>query len=221
MYLNIALKMLVGALGLLLIIRIIGKKAISELTPFDLIYVLVLSGMLEGSLFHEPVTVSHLIFAMILWAVIVYTIEVVLKKTKNVTKVIQGEPAVLINEGKLNMDELEKNHIDLEQLRAMLRQHGCYTLNDAYYAILEMNGGLSVIKKSEKQAPSVLLIDEGRIDHDTLEAIEKDEQWLRNELEKESYTDVDEIVYCEWLPGNQIFVSTYNETTADEKRLDG
>ncbi len=91
-----------------------------------MIYVLVLSGLLEGSIFNEPVTVFHLLFALVLWAVIVYGIEVVLKKTQKVTKVVQGEPAVLTSEGKVNMEELDKNHIDLEQLRALLRKHGCY-----------------------------------------------------------------------------------------------
>lgn len=186
-----------------------------------MIYVLVLSGLLEGSIFHEPVTVFHLLFALVLWAVIVYGIEVVLKKTQKVTKVVQGEPAVLISEGKVNMEELDKNHIDLEQLQVLLRKHGCYSLKDAYYAILEIDGGLSVITKSEKQVPSVLLVDEGRIDFDTLSSLDKNETWLRSKLEKLGYWDVENIVYCEWKPGEELHVFTYDDTTTSEQKLDG
>lgn len=221
MYVDIAVKMLVGALAVFIILRVIGKKAISELTPFDLIYVLVLSGILEGAIYDSLVSVFHLIFAMALWAMVVYLIELTLEKTKYATKIIQGEPAVLISGGQLNQEELKKNHIDLEQLRALLRQHGCYTLKEAYYAILEINGNLTVIKKSEKEAPSILLVDEGRIDQEVLSSLDKDETWLRNELEKEGHTDIEDIIYCEWLPDGELFVYTKEETTNKEDRLDG
>jgi len=221
MYIDIALKMIVGALVVFLIFRVIGKKAISELTPFDIIYVLLLSGLLEEAVYDEAVTILHQTYAIALWAAIVYFIERVLRKTQYATKAIQGEPAVLISKGKLNLKELEKNHIDLEQLRTLLRQHGCYAIMDANYAILEINGGVTVIKKAEKEVPSVLLIDEGRIEYATLESINRDEKWLRSELEKEGFTSIEDIIYCEWVPGERLYIYQDEETAVTKEKLDG
>lgn len=221
MYLNIIVKLTLGTAGLFLIIRIIGKKAVSELTPFDLIYFLVLGGMLEGSLFHPEVSIVHLLFALALWGVIVYAIERTSKKTMKTSKILQGEPSVLIYEGKANFKELERNNIDLEQLRALLRQHGCFTMHDVNYAILEIDGKVSVIRKDQDEKPSILLVDEGRVDHDTLESIEKDEGWLREQLQEKGYGSIEDLFYCEWVPGKGIYAASYQENVEKDYRLDG
>lgn len=221
MYMNIILKLFIGAAGLFIIIRLIGKKALSELTPFDLIYVLVLGGMLEGSLFHPEISIWHLLFALLLWAGIIYLIELSIKKTFYASKLLQGEPAVLIQAGKIDRRELEKNNIDLEQLRAMLRQHGCFTLRDVGYAILEIDGKLSVIRKDQEEVPSVLLVDEGRVDQETLKNIGQDEAWLLTNLRQLGYDEVEELYYCEWIPGEGLHAETYQEEPSSEARLDG
>lgn len=197
MYLNIILKLVIGSLGLFVVIRLIGKKAVAELTPFDLIYLLVLGGMLEGSLFHPEITIPHLLFALVLWGSIMYVIELTIKKTLRVSKALQGEPSILIREGKIDREAMEKNNVDLEQLRAMLRQHGCFTLRDVSYAILEIDGKVSVIRKDEPEVPSVLLIDEGRVDNDMLTSIDKDEEWLLANLRQLGYNKTEELFYCE------------------------
>lgn len=221
MYISIIVKLTLGAIGIFLVIRLIGKKAISELTPFDLIYILVLGGMLEGSLFHPEATIFHLLFALALWGVIIYAIERMSKKTMKASKILQGEPAILIYEGKANHQQLERNNIDLEQLRAMLRQHGCFALNDVNYAILEIDGNVSIIRKDQDEKPSILLVDEGRIDQDTLKSIDRDESWLRQELKKEGYDRVEDLFYCEWVPGVGLFAETYQESKENNQKLDG
>lgn len=94
-------------------------------------------------------------------------------------------------------------------------------MKEAYYAILEMNGSVTVIKKSEKQDPSVLLIDDGRIDHDTLASIDKDEDWLLKELSKEGYSNVKDIFYAEWLPEGELYLYLESAIIDEEERLDG
>jgi|SRR5690625_471391 len=221
LYFNITIKLIVGAIGVLIVLRTIGKKAISELTPFDLVYLLVLGGLMEGSILHHETTVFQLVFSIALWGVIVYIFEVVLKKTRKLSKVLQGEPAVLISDGKLNLQALKNNHVDLEQLRAMLRQHGCYRFEEVKYAILEINGGLSVIKQTEDDVPSVLIVDNGKADPETLKYIDRSEEWLHQKLKEIDAPPLKELVYCEWLPGDQLSYSTYSEAIRVREHLDG
>lgn len=119
MYLDIFVKLSLGALAVFIVFRLIGKKAVSELTPFDLLYVLVLGGLLEGAIYDPLVSVMHMLFSISIWGLGVYVVEKLLVKTEVVSKALQGEPSVLIHEGKINKESLKRNHIDLEQLRAL------------------------------------------------------------------------------------------------------
>ncbi|WKA56592.1 DUF421 domain-containing protein [Planococcus shixiaomingii] len=221
MYVDIALKLLIGIVFLFIIIRLIGKKAVAELTPFDLIYFLILGGLMETTIFDSTISIWQMLFALALWGATIYVIQLFIKKTLYVSKALQGEPSILIDEGKINRKELQKNHIDLEQLRALLRQQGCFTLRDVNYAILEIDGNISLIRKDQEEIPSVLLVDEGRIDETTLASIGKDREWLITNLQQLGFESVEEIFYCEWLPGEGLHIEAYQESSSTNTKLDG
>src|SRR5699024_9930483 len=151
------------------------KKAMSELTPFDLLYILILGAIVEEAIYDDKVSVFHIIFALVLWGTVVYMVEKLLEKTEKISTLVQGKPSILIEKRKLKLEELENNHFDMEQLRSMLRQNNCYSIHDAYYVILEVNGGLTVIKKDQEEMPTLLLLEEGKIKTNVLKSIHKDE----------------------------------------------
>lgn len=221
MYIGIASKMLIGSLGVFIVIRLIGKKATSELTPFDLLYVIILGALVEEALYDDKVNVLHVIFAIALWGCVVYLVERILEKTEKMSSLVQGEPSVLIEKGKLNVKELRENYLDMEQLRAILRQHNCYSIHEVYYAILEINGSLTVIPKEKKEIPTFLLVEEGAIKFKTLTGLGKSEEWLRTTLVEMGYSNIEEIIYCEWDETNQeLLVGTYGQTINKSISLD-
>ena len=213
MYIGISSKLITGAIGIFILLRIMGKKTMSELTPFDLIYILLLGAVVEEAIYDDKVNVLHVLFAIVLWGLLVYAIEKALQHTDKFSTFIEGEPAILIEKGRLNLKELDANFFDIEQLRSMLRQNNVYSIADVYYAILEVNGNLTVITKDEAVVPSALLIEFGTIQENTLNYIMKDELWLRTELSKQGHNDLSEIVYCEWLESSkELKIETYDNT---------
>lgn len=213
MYIGISSKLITGAIGIFILLRIMGKKTMSELTPFDLIYILLLGAVVEEAIYDDKVNVLHVLFAIVLWGLFVYAIEKALQHTDKFSTFIEGEPAILIEKGRLNLKELDANFFDIEQLRSMLRQNNVYSIADVYYAILEVNGNLTVITKDEAVVPSALLIEFGTIQENTLNYIMKDELWLRTELSKQGHNDLREIVYCEWLESSkELKIETYDNT---------
>lgn len=221
MYLSLTLKLLIGSAVVFIILRLLGKKTAAELTPFDLIYFLVLGGILETPLYDPNISLWNILYALILWGVWVFLINYTIKKTFYASKVLQGEPSVLISDGKVNRQILEKNQIDLEQLRAMLRQHDCFSLRDVNYAILEIDGKLSVIRKDQQDIPSILLVDEGRSDEETLESMGRDKEWLLRNLEREGHSRIEDIFYCEWIPGEGFHIESNEENSSTDMKLDG
>lgn len=213
MYIGISSKLITGAIGIFILLRIMGKKTMSELTPFDLIYILLLGAVVEEAIYDDKVNVLHVLFAIVLWGLFVYAIEKALQHTDKFSTFIEGEPAILIEKGRLNLKELDANFFDIEQLRSMLRQNNVYSIADVYYAILEVNGNLTVITKDEAVVPSALLIEFGTIQENTLNYIMKEELWLRTELSKQGHNDLREIVYCEWLESSkELKIETYDNT---------
>jgi uncharacterized membrane protein YcaP (DUF421 family) len=217
MYINIATKILVGSIGIFTLLRLMGKKAMSELTPFDILYIVVLGALVEEAIYDDQVKIFHVLFAILLWGVTVFIIENLLEKTERLSTLIQGEPSVLIDRGKLNMKELKDNHFDMEQLRFFLRQNGCYSINDAYYVVLEVGGGLTVITKENMEIPTFLLIEEGAIKPKTLESLGKTEEWLQEELKKLGFENMDSILYCEWDANKEELIYDTYENTINEK----
>lgn len=221
MYIGIASKLIIGAIGIFILLRIMGKKAMSELTPFDLIYILLLGAVVEEAVYDDKVNVLHVLFAIILWGIFVFVIEKSLQRTEKFSSFIEGEPAILIEKGQLNIKELDANYFDIEQLRSMLRQNEVYSIADVYYAILEVNGSLTVVTKDQAVIPSALLIEFGSIQMNTLEYIDKDESWLRTKLAELGHDNLEEIVYCEWLEtDNQLIVELYSNTIRKKIYID-
>lgn len=194
----------------------------SEITPFDLIYTLVLGGILEESIYDDAVNTGHLLFAIGLWAIMIYLIEQFVQKNDKVNKWVKGEPAVLIRNSKLNVKEITKNHIEMEQLRAMLRQEQCFSLENAKHVILETAGQISVIAKSEEdKTMTLLLVDEGKIKNKVLQTNNLDDSWLRKKLQEEGYTNLKEIIYAEWSQEKGFYVITYADTESVSYKIDG
>jgi len=194
-------KLVVGLIALLVVIRLLGKKELSQITPFDFAYLLVLGGLLEESVYDEVVTIWEVLYTIALWAVLIYGIEKFVQYFDKLRPIIKGEPSIIIAEGDLIISSLKKNNLESEQLRSMLRQQGIFSINEVKYAILEPSGQLSVLK-TEKSSPvtteelsvepkkaslSYLVIDEGRIENRVLKQINKDESWLKSELGKLGY----------------------------------
>ncbi|RDW15072.1 DUF421 domain-containing protein [Oceanobacillus chungangensis] len=209
---TITMKIIVGLIALLLVVRLLGKKELSQITPFDLVYLLVLGGLLEESVYDDLVSVWDILYAIALWAILIFIIEMIVRKIEKMRPVLKGEPSIIVSDGELDIKKLKKNKLESEQLRTMLRQQGIFSLKEVKYAVLEPSGQLSVMKnelsspvtaemlsiKPEETSLSYLLVDEGRIEDKTLEYIGKDEEWLRAQLYEKGYKDLSKIYYAEW-----------------------
>lgn len=221
MFMSIGVKLIAGLIGLLIVMRTLGKKALSEITPFDLIYTLVLGGILEESIYDDAVHVGHILFALLIWGILIYILEVFVQRSDQVNRVVKGKPSVLILDGKINLAELEKNHMEMEQLRALLRSQNCFSMKEAKHAILETGGEISVMRKEDAGSElSVLLIDEGHIEKRTLESIGKDKKWLLEELTKETKEKVEDIIYAEWTKESGLYTISYSETLRHKALID-
>ena len=87
-----AAKLAVGILMLIFILRLLGKKELAQITPYDVVYLLVFGGILEESLYDKKITLLHFIFSISVWAVMIYLIERLAMKFNVFRKLLKGSP---------------------------------------------------------------------------------------------------------------------------------
>lgn len=225
-YLLIGMKLIIGLIALMVVIRLLGKKHLAEMTPYDIIYLIMFGGILEEALYDKKVSIWMFLFSITVWAVAIYAIEKLVAKSNRLRILLKGEPDQLISDGKINRKAFKKNQLEMEQVRTMLRQQGIFSLREVRDMYIEPGGQVSInqyaqyksvvagdlgIEKKEEE-PSALLIDEGELKPEVLNAIGKSEQWLLGEISEEGYHQVEDILYCEWSETDGFFIKGFADT---------
>ena len=133
---------------LLLVIRLMGKRQIGQLAPFDLVLLLVLSNAVQNAMNGgDNSVIGGLVSAGTLFA-LNSAVGFITARSKRAEALIEGHPVVLIHNGKLYDTMLKRANITRHELNSALRQAGCGCLDDVQYAVLENSGAISVVPRS-------------------------------------------------------------------------
>lgn len=131
-------------LFLITLLRITGKRQIGQLSPLDLVLLLILSNAVQNSMnAGDNSLIGGLISATTLVA-LNYLIEFATMKSRKLEEIVDGRPQVLIHEGQLFQDVIDKAKITKLEVEATMRQNGYFDIKDVKLAILENNGKVSV-----------------------------------------------------------------------------
>ncbi|HEY5563260.1 MAG TPA: DUF421 domain-containing protein [Clostridiaceae bacterium] len=181
-----------------LTMRLMGKKQIGQMQPFELVIAIMISELASLPMQDTRISLLHGIVPILTLLALQTSISYLQLKSEKIRGLFCSKPSILINNGKIDINELHKQSFTINDLMEELRLLGYFNLQDIQYAILEDNGQLSVIGKtgldyvtkddmkikySQEVIPITLILD-GRINYDSLKIINKDEKWLLKELEK-------------------------------------
>ena len=137
---------------LLVLLRLTGKRQVGQLAPFDLVLLLVISNTVQNAMNAGDNSVSAGIVLAITVVLLNSLMAKLTWKLKKAESLIEGEPQVLVHNGKLNHVLCGREKITQHELMAALRQGGCLTLDEVHAAILENNGTISVVPRTKGSA---------------------------------------------------------------------
>lgn len=141
---HLVVRGLVIYLFLIILLRISGKRQIGQLSPFDLVLLLILSNSVQNSMnAGDNSLIGGMISATTL-VVINYLVGLITFKSKKLEVIIEGRPQVIIHKGKLFDDVMDDAKLTQLELDSTLRQSGYFAIKDVKLAILENNGRISV-----------------------------------------------------------------------------
>ena len=118
-------------------------------------------------------------------------IEIILSfitiKNSKIKNIIDGKPILIINNGKINKKVMKKIRYTLDDLLLELRELNINNLKDVKYAILENNGKLTAFKNSNYPLPIIM---DGKVDNESLKNINKDQKWIKEQLQDRNIKDI-------------------------------
>ena len=123
-------------------------------------------------------------------------------KSKKFRDIVEGEPVILINKGKIDEKEMKKQRYNFDDLLLQLREKNVRNIADVEFAILETSGKLSVFEKEKKAGGiTIPLIIDGEVQEINLDRIEKNNLWLRQQLRERGYKEIKDISFCSFQDG--------------------
>lgn len=205
--LKVVVLSVVSEIVLFVLTKLMGNKEMSQLSMFDYII-----GITIGSIAAEMATALESdymqpLVAMIVYAIIAIVISLVCTKSLKARRFIYGNSLILMDNGKLYRKNFKTAKLDLNEFLVQCRVNGYFNLSDVKTAILESNGKISFLPKSENRpttpsdfnmAPSpatinVNLILDGRILYENLKNSGHDEMWLQKQLVSQGFEKPEQI----------------------------
>ena len=150
----LTIKVVVGFFTLFFIILVTGRTSILQLTPFHLVFVLVLGDSLGSTINENQMGISHFLYPVGLWTLLMIGVEYLTLKKKSTRSLLVGNPAIIIRDGMIDRKIAQKNKLDVNQILSILRQRNVFSVREVKYGILEPNGQISTLLKSKYQKPA-------------------------------------------------------------------
>lgn len=193
-----------------LTMRLMGKRQIGELQPYEFVITIMISDLASLPMQDTRLPLLLGIIPIITLLFLKTLLTQIGLKFQYTRKLVDGEPCILVHNGKINYNTLKKQQLNIDELLEELRLSNYFNLDEIQYAILENDGQISILpvnynssqksnsnsdktKTIEAKLPKVLISD-GKINKNSLTSIDKDEKWINDLLHKHNISSIKEVL---------------------------
>ena len=178
------------------VIRLMGKKELSKVQPFELAIIIVISDLASAPMSSRGMSLLDGIVPIIT-LLLAYSIFLLLNHSSNkVQDIVCGVPILIIKDGKIQEDEFNKQKYTVSDLMSQLHEKDIFNIEDVKYGIIETNGNLSVIKNDENiQKLPLNIIEDGKYADSNIKILEISKEKIDNMLKKKKLK-IEEILYA-------------------------
>ncbi len=197
---NVIFRTTILYLTVIIVIRLMGKRQVGELQPFELAITIMISALAAFPMEDIDIPLIYSLIPILLMLSFQVIISQISLKNRKARSFICGRPTIIIKNGKIKEKELKKLRLSLTDLFEQLRIKGYHSLEDIEYAVMETTGELSIIPSPQKRnlrpediginpkkeiLPIPLIID-GEVEEKNLKEINKNIDWLKKKLTKQN-----------------------------------
>ena len=145
---DLVLRTMFAFVLILVITRAVGRRELSSMEPFDLILLVVIGDLVQQGVTQSDYSLTGTIVVVTTLATLVVFTAWISYRFRRLRPLLEGEPTLLIAEGRLLERNLRRERMTVEEIRAEARQQSIASLDDIRYAVLETNGKISFITES-------------------------------------------------------------------------
>jgi uncharacterized membrane protein YcaP (DUF421 family) len=132
---------------ILFVMRVVGRRELSSMEPSDLILLIVMGDLVQNGITQSDYSVTGVVLAVSTIGLLAVATSYLTFKFKGMSRVVEGEPVILVQDGKPIDRNLNGNRLTNDELMEQARGQGVESLDEIKWAVLETNGSISVIKK--------------------------------------------------------------------------
>jgi uncharacterized membrane protein YcaP (DUF421 family) len=147
--LEIAARTAVIYLAVVIGLRLTGKREVGQMTPFDLVLLILIANAVQNAMTGPDTSVTGGIVAAGTLLLLNFLVSRFVFRNRRLRRVVEGTPTILIHNGQLIQKNLASEHLDPDEILQALREHGVPRIEEVGLAVLEIDGSISVLRKDE------------------------------------------------------------------------
>ncbi|RXT03760.1 DUF421 domain-containing protein [Ammoniphilus sp. CFH 90114] len=221
----VIVRAIIAFFTLLIFTRILGKQQMGNLSYFDYINGIVI-GSIGGTLATDLSAKAWVHWVgLTTFVFLTFVFQISTLKSRYFSKMVNAQPAVVVQNGMILEDNLKKMRISMDELMMLLRRKDMFDITQVEYAILETDGQLSVLPKADSQpvtgqdmhitrTPAKLVTEvimNQTILEQNLKQRNKDHSWLMEQLKAQGINDVKEVAFAAILPNDTLYIDKYKD----------
>ncbi|MCC7491395.1 MAG: DUF421 domain-containing protein [Fimbriimonadaceae bacterium] len=139
--------------ALLVLFRISGKRELAQSTLFDFLTILLIANVVQNAMIGEDDSIVGALLGTVALLTLSFVLNRLTARSRAIRRLIEGQPTLLVYHGQVLTAHLHRESVALNDLYAGLRDEGIYHLSEVRYALLELDGSISVIRESAADFP--------------------------------------------------------------------
>lgn len=205
--------------------RLMGKRQLGQMQPFELVLTLIIADLATIPMAEVSVPVLHGIVPLLTLVILHFVLTFLSKISNKFASFLSGKPVIVINPDGIDYKALKNLNISVDDVFEAIRGYGYFKIEQIQYAIMETNGKMSVLPKSqyapvtvedmqletEKSAIPINIINEGKIVKDNLPIADINETDVKNILERAKIKKVKDVLILTVDKNGAVYIQKFNE----------
>ncbi|MBP2628471.1 MAG: putative rane protein [Firmicutes bacterium] len=220
------LRTILTFLVVLAMTRILGRKQISQLTFFDYVAGTAIGSLSASAMSNNSISLLTDLLCFITWTLLIISMNLITLHSAPARKLLDDQPRVVIRDGKILENNLGCSFYTVSDLLMQLREKEVFDPNEIDVGILETNGELSILKKTEYQTITAKdlnisnqtkgvvasqytgkeLVINGEILQQNLSSLGISEQWLKQQLQAQGVNEIKAVTLATLIPGGKLYI---------------
>ncbi len=223
--LTIVVRAIIIYIVVLFLYRLMGKRQLGEMQPFELVLTLIIADLATIPMAEVSMPVLHGIIPLLTLVLLHYLLTMLSKISGKFSNFLSGKPVIVINPNGIDYKALKNLDITVDDVFEAIRGCGYFKMEQIQYAIMETNGKMSILPKSqfapvtsqdlklkpEKSTIPISLISEGKINKANLKIANVDEIKIQELLKNANIKQVKDVLILTIDKSGEVYIQKFNE----------